>query len=85
MNHLLRYAGMLTLVHAMLAQAPPRTAAKAPFQTQSSSTLKYGIENNADIIEITNVSFELVGFGEVERVTGLPCDLEHLVCDSLRE
>jgi hypothetical protein len=50
----------LLLLVVLAAQAQTRTPLKSPFQTQSTSTIKYGSEKGADVIEVTNVSFEVV-------------------------
>ena len=74
MDYLRCFGAVFIVLPALLAQGQPRTPAKGPFQTQTYSTLKYGLENHSEVVEITNVDFELVGSG----IPGRPRD-EHLI------
>ncbi len=60
------------LLPALAAQSHP--GAKGPFQTQNYSTLKYAVEDGSEVVEIANISFELVGAG----IPGRPPD-EYLI------
>src|SRR5258708_991454 len=50
-------AGWAVLFTVSLAAQPPRR----PFQSQSSSTLAYGVKDNEETVEINNVSYEVSG------------------------
>jgi hypothetical protein len=61
MNYLRFTWPALISVPALFAQQP--RSAHSPFQSQTPSTLRYGVEDNSEIVEITNVAYELVGSG----------------------
>ena len=44
----------------LIAQQAPRAVKKA-FQAQASSTIAYRVEKDTEVVEITNVEYELVG------------------------
>jgi hypothetical protein len=62
------------LAAALLAQQPQRPAARKPVQSQSVSTVSFRVQDTQEIIEITNVAYELTGNG----IPGRPRD-ERLV------
>ncbi len=70
MTHLRRMSALWIFFPALCAHAQSRTPAKPPFQSQSSSTLKYSVENGSEVVEISNVNFEMVGAG----IPGRPPD-----------
>lgn len=58
------------LVTALSAQQPQRPVEKKPFQAQSASTVAFSVKDNQEIVEITNVDYQLTGNG----IPGRPRD-----------
>ena len=63
MNHTCHKAVLVLLSPALLAQPPERAAVKKPFQAQTPSTISYRFEDKAELVEITNTAYDVVGAG----------------------
>ena len=61
---------MLLLAAAVMAQAQIQRPPKKPLQSQSPSTVTYSREDDSEVVEITNINFELAGSG----IPGRPAD-----------
>lgn len=69
-----RWKTVLLLAAAMAAQAQIQKPPKKPLQSQSASTVSYSQEDDSEVVEITNINFELAGSG----IPGRSAD-EHLI------
>ncbi len=70
MQREIRKSVALAVSAAALLAAQPATQGKKPFQAQSASTFGYSVKDGQEVIEITNVSYEIAG----SSIPGLPRD-----------
>ena len=52
---------LLLIAPALFAQPAQRAASKKPYQAQSASTFAYRLEDQQDVVEISNVAYDVVG------------------------
>jgi hypothetical protein len=63
MGHTPWKAMLCLITPALIAQQAPRAMGKKPYQAQSPSTFTYRLEDQSEVVEISNVAYEVVGQG----------------------